>query len=320
MAWDYLEKFAQKIDYDTIQQLRQERQSWLERESNATFKKALHCIDSFPVKHLDLNQIVRIGKPEELSSEQAIHLQAALKTFIPWRKGPFEIFGTLIDSEWKSDLKWARVLPILEPLVGKKVADLGCNNGYYMFRMAEQQPAMVIGFDPTVRHWYTFQFLQQFAQLDSLHFELLGIEQIHHFPSFFDTVFCMGILYHHPDPIGILRKVWTSLKGGGQLIVESTGIPGERSLALFPEKRYAKVPGTWFVPTQSCLIHWLQRAGFREVDLFYAKRLTSEEQRRTVWAPYESLEDFLHPDNPSLTVEGYPAPWRFYVHAKKPNL
>lgn len=314
---DYLETSAHLIDYATIQKVRQDRQAWFDRDSNAAYREALKLIAPFPAQYLSLDRSVCIGKPEELSPEQTIHLQQILQTFIPWRKGPFEIFGIPIDAEWKSDLKWERVLPFLEPLQGKTVADIGCNNGYYMFRMAVQKPEMVIGFDPTVRHWYTFQFLQQFAQLPQLHFELLGIEHMGLFPKFFDTVFCMGILYHHPDPIGMLRKIRSAMKVGGQLIVESTGIPGEGSLALFPEKRYAKVPGTWFVPTQSCLIYWLQRAGFREVELFYAKKLTTEEQRRTAWAPYESLEDFLDPEDPSLTVEGYPAPWRFYAQARK---
>ncbi len=319
MSQDYLKKFAQDIEYDAIQQIRKERQSWLERPSNLAFKEALHLIPAFQSDHIILDKTVRIGKLAELSPQQSDQLQNILKIFAPWRKGPFEIFGTLIDSEWKSDLKWGRVFPILDSLEGKKVADIGCNNGYYLFRMAAQGPELVMGLDPTARYWYTFQFLQRFAQIDHLHFELLGIEHIDSFPSFFDTVFCMGILYHHPDPIGMLRKIWKALKPQGQLIVETLGIPGEDSIALFPEKRYAKVPGTWFVPTQSCLIHWLQRAGFREVTPFFSQKLTIAEQRRTKWAPYQSLEDFLDPDDDSLTIEGYPAPWRFYVHARKPK-
>jgi tRNA (mo5U34)-methyltransferase len=33
---------------------------------------------------------------------------------------------------------------------------------------------------------------------------------------------------------------------------------------------------------------------------------------------FNSLKDFLHPDNPSLTVEGYPGPKRAVVIAEKP--
>ncbi len=34
------------------------------------------------------------------------------------------------------------------------------------------------------------------------------------------------------------------MKKGGTLIVESQAIPGEEAVALFPERRYAKAPGT----------------------------------------------------------------------------
>lgn len=320
MNTDYLEKYEEILDVESIQELRAERQLWLKRKSNQKYEEALRLLAPFPTKHVILgNKKVSIGAAEELSPTQHDDLNHILKTFIPWRKGPFEIFGNAIDSEWKSDLKWDRVFPQLDSLEGKKIADIGCNNGYYMFRMAAHNPELVIGLDPTVRHWYAFTFLQQFTQIQSLHFELLGIEHMHHYYSFFDVVFCMGVLYHHPNPIGMLRGILKSMKIGGQLIVESLGIPGDESIALFPEKRYAKVPGNWFVPTQTCLMNWIKRSGFKEVTPFYGHQLLQEEQRSTEWAPYQSLEDFLDPTDSTKTIEGYPAPHRFYISARKLN-
>ena len=96
----------------------------------------------------------------------------------------------------------------------------------------------------------------------------------------------------------------------GVLIVESQGIPGNDPVALFPEHRYAKVPGTYFVPTGPCLSNWLSRAGFSDVKIFYSHPMSSEEQRRTEWMVFESYEDFIDTSDPNLTVEGYPAPIR----------
>ena len=59
------------------------------------------------------------------------HLAMQLK---PWRKGPFHLFDLHIDSEWQSFMKWQLLAPHLS-LAGKKIADVGCNNGYYMFEM-----------------------------------------------------------------------------------------------------------------------------------------------------------------------------------------
>jgi len=43
-----------------------------------------------------------------------------------------------------------------------------------------------------------------------------------------------------------------------------------------------------------------------------------EEQRRTDWMISESLAEFLDPNDQSKTVEGYPAPIRAVIVARKP--
>jgi tRNA (mo5U34)-methyltransferase len=61
----------------------------------------------------------------------------------------------------------------------------------------------------------------------------------------------------------------------------------------------------------------MARAGFTQIRCFFAEPLSVEEQRRTNWANVDSLREFLDPDEKSLTVEGYPAPWRYYARARK---
>ena len=88
-------------------------------------------------------------------------------------------------------------------------------------------------------------------------------------------------------------------------------------MALFPERTYAKVPGTWFVPTASCLHNWLARAGFTNIKCFCSHPMSSVEQRKTEWMVFESYQDFIDKQNPELTIEGYPAPWRVFLKATK---
>ena len=45
---------------------------------------------------------------------------------------------------------------------------------------------------------------------------------------------------------------------------------------------------------------------------------STEEQRRTEWMVTESLADFLDPNDPTKTIEGYPAPLRAVLIARKP--
>lgn len=257
--------------------------------------------------------IVEIGQASDLNPEQSQRLDQALRAFMPWKKGPFHICGHDIDAEWRSDWKWDRLLPGVRSLAGEVVADIGCNNGYYMYRMLAAGARNVVGFEPMARHALNFELMQTLYPTPQIAFELLGVEHIDLFPATFDSIFCLGILYHHTDPVGLLRKMAKALKYRGRLFIDCQGIPGEESLALTPSGRYAGAGGVWFLPTRSCLENWIRRAGYTRIQWLHAAPLAVSEQRRTDWAPVKSLAEFLDPENPQKTIEGYPAPERFYL-------
>ncbi len=315
---DYLDEYKDLISLDEINRVRADREKWLSRKSSLPFRQAVESLPLFKSSFVDLKgDAVTVGRKEELSEKESAKLVESIRKLIPWRKGPFILFGRYIDSEWKSHLKWQRVSPHLDDLKGKIVADIGCNNGYYMFKMAEQKPELVIGFDPMPRFYFSFNLVNRFTGFTNLKYEMLGAKHIEYFHDLFDTVFCMGVLYHNRNPIQILCGIWKSMKSGGQLIIESQGIPGKGSHALFPEDRYAKAGNVWFVPTADCLVNWIKRAGFKEVECFSVAETTTDEQRKTEYAPWESLDDFLDPGDRSKTVEGYPAPVRICIKARK---
>jgi tRNA (mo5U34)-methyltransferase len=269
--------------------------------------------------HLDLHSdIVTIGDHQEISEPDRTELHRILKSLQPWRKGPFNIFGIDIDAEWQSNRKWNRLLPHLPDLQGKVIADVGSNNGYYMFRMAAYNPKLVVGFEPYFHHFFVFNMLRRFSGLKNLDMELLGVEEMGLFGPSFDVVFLMGILYHRISPLECLKEVKKAMTPGGTIIVESQAIPGDEPVALFPEKRYAKVPGTYFVPTGTCLKNWMLRAGFTDVELFCSHKMSSKEQRKTEWMEFESYSDFIDPHDQTKTIEGYPAPLRIFLKGVNP--
>jgi len=306
-------------DLKAIQALLQEKVNWLAQGKKGVeqYRQLFESVHHIKAEKCDFSgDVVTIGNPHALSGLEKERVYKAMRGFMPWRKGPFEIFGIEIDAEWRSERKWNRVLPELPNLQDKIVADIGCNNGYYMFRMAHHEPKLVIGFEPYLQHYFTFKTLNGFAGCGNLFCELLGVEHIGLFKESFDVVFLMGILYHRSSPVEVLREIRTAMKQGGVLIVESQGIAGNEPWALFPAQRYAKVPGTYFVPTGTCLVNWLSRAGFTGVKIFYSHPMSSREQRRTEWMVFESYSDFIDKANPSLTVEGYPAPVRIFARAE----
>ena len=58
-------------------------------------------------------------------------------------------------------------------------------------------------------------------------------------------------------------------------------------------------------------------AGFTDIEIFHRHPMSGAEQRQTDWMTFESFADFIAPDNPAMTVEGYPAPWRIFVKGRK---
>jgi tRNA (mo5U34)-methyltransferase len=306
-------------DRGEIQAILRQKTQWLAlgRKGVERFRRPLASVQHIRAEHSDFSgDVVKIGSRDELSHRDREKVYQVMRDFMPWRKGPFEVFGIGIDAEWRSERKWNRILPELPDLRDKIVADVGSNNGYYMFRMAHHEPKLILGFEPYLQHYFTFKTLNQFAGCENLHTELLGVEHIGLFRQSFDVVFLMGILYHRSAPVDVLREIRAAMKPGGVLLVETQGIPGQEPLALFPEKRYAKVPGTYFVPTGACLANWLSRAGYAGIKIFFSHPMSSREQRRTAWMVFESYDDFIDRDDPSLTVEGYPAPIRIFARAE----
>lgn len=259
---------------------------------------------------------VRIGRAGQLDSAAMEALQLALFGLRPWRKGPFELFGIAIESEWASNLKWDRLSAAIAPLQGRRVLDVGSSNGYYLLRMQAASPALALGLEPYATFFHQFCLLQHFACLPRCLSLPLKFEELPEMTGFFDTLFHMGVLYHLRAPLDSLRALRRCLRRGGELVLETLVIPGEQPVALTPVERYAKMNNVYFLPTVTALQIWLERSGFERVRCIDVSRTTNAEQRRTAWIQTESLEDFLDPADPDRTVEGYPAPRRALLLAE----
>ena len=317
---NYLLFLPETANLEEIVTLHEERLRWVKQDKKGflRYRKPFEHLAAFQAEHVDCTgDTVILGCADEVSEQDRAAIRKSLQAFMPWRKGPFSVFGIDIDAEWRSCRKWQRLLPVLPDLREKNVADIGCNNGYYMFRMSEHRPRFVLGFEPSVQHYYSFKALNSIAGIGQLNIDLLGVEHLPFFSSCFDVIFLMGIIYHRPSPIDTLRDVYEALSPGGTLILESQAIPGDDSLALFPQTTYAKAPGVYFIPTGRCLANWMKKAGFERVDLFCSHPMSNEEQRRTEWMTFESYTDFLKDGNPLLTAEGYPAPHRVFLRGSK---
>lgn len=292
--------------------------AWERTQLSARDRRWLQVPQALPAvqpSQLDLQQGVRIGRRQDLKPGQAEQLFQLLQQLKPWRKGPFEIFGLMLDAEWRSDWKWERVIPHVSPLPGRVVLDVGAGNGYYLWRMRGAGAETVIGIDPSVLFLAQFQCFQRYISDPAVHLLPLGVDDLPAHPLF-DTVFSMGVLYHRRSPLDFLSQLKAQLRPGGQLVLETLVVEGNEDTVFMPEGRYAKMRNVWFLPAVPALLRWLRRLGFKHPRSVSLCPTTLAEQRRTLWMDGESLADFLDPQDVQHTIEGYPAPLRAVVLAE----
>ncbi len=265
---------------------------------------------------LDADRVGVVGRAP-LDAAMREELTRKLQGLHPWRKGPFELHGIHIDSEWRSDWKWRRLAPHIQPLHGRLVLDVGCGNGYHLWRMAGAGARHVIGIDPSELYLYQFAAIRHFIGAAPVHLLPLGIEDLPARLGGFDTVFSMGVLYHRRSPIDHLRQLAGLLRPGGELVLETLVVDGDETRVLVPEGRYARMRNVWFLPSCGLLERWCRRIGLRQPRVVDITATTCDEQRATAWMRFESLAQCLDPGDPERTVEGYPAPKRAILIARR---
>lgn len=302
-------------------QLSVQLNTFFETLNHGDYPRWQSAIDNLPVImpsviQLDVDSITIGDKTDYSAGDEAI-FKEQLRTLMPWRKGPFNLFGNYIDTEWRSDMKWSRLKTKIKPLDDRLVLDIGCGNGYYGWRMLGENARHVVGLDPTLLFYMQFSAIKKYmpdANIDLLPF---GIQQLPDMELYFDTVLSMGVIYHRRDPAEHLQKLRNCLKPGGELILETLVLDSNINEVLVPEDRYAKMNNVWAIPSLPALVEWAEEAKFKNVRIIDVTKTTSHEQRRTEWMHFESLDDFLDKEDKTKTIEGYPAPIRAVLLADK---
>lgn len=243
--------------------------------------------------------------------------EASLRSLGPWRKGPFEICGLHVDSEWRSDLKWKRLSQIASKLRDRTVLDVGTGNGYFLLRAVGAGARFVLGLDPGALSAAQYLAVQKCFRAERCAFLPLPAERFERECAAFDTVLSMGVLYHRRTPTEHLEQLRGFVKPGGEVVVETLVIEAASDQILVPEGRYARMRNVWHVPSLGVLQKWHAQAGLEVRRVGPIIPTTSDEQRASDWSSAVSLKDFLDPKDPTKTIEGHPAPRRVMVVSQR---
>jgi len=310
-----LDAYGLSLWREPLQSLLEQR---LADNAHGHFREWRDVIDALPQPQ-SASVNVSDGVLQVVDNDSNEHpVEAELRKLMPWRKGPFELLGTAIDSEWRSDWKWDRVANSIEPLNGQRVLDVGCGNGYFALRMLDAGADCVVGIDPSLLFVCQFAAIRKMAAVSRAVVLPLRLHELPQDSLAFDTVFSMGVLYHQRDPLQHLRELAGCAKPGGQIIIETLILRDDDDEVLVPEDRYARMRNVWHVPGIAVLSNWLREAGIEQVEVKDITQTGVDEQRQTSWMTFDSLADSLDAANPSLTVEGLPAPTRALLVGRAP--
>jgi tRNA (mo5U34)-methyltransferase len=206
--------------------------------------------------------------PTELSAEERERLIARAEELQPWLQGPFLVGGDLvIGGAWRNDHRWVVLGDALpDSLSGKRVLDVGSNAGYDPFMFSRMGADHVLACEP-------FEFIEQALFLESIYksgvdFQRIGwqdLDPARH--GTFDLVHCHGVLYHEPNPMGLLARLWHLTAPGGTLLLGSMQLadPAMSEYARFVPLSYYGDPTWWWVPGRLALRWLTETAGF-DVD------------------------------------------------------
>lgn len=112
----------------------------------------------------------------------------------------------------KSAGEWHQLQPLIPPLHGKVVLDLGCGYGWHSKYAAEQGALSVLGLDLSER---MIEEARKRNSAVNVVYKICGIEEFEYPKSTYDFVISNLALHYIADLDSVFKKVFQTLKPGG---------------------------------------------------------------------------------------------------------
>lgn len=182
--------------------------------------------------------------------------------------------------------KWQEIAPqIPKDLSGWSALDIGCNAGFYSFKLA-RRGANVTAIDLDPHYLKQAEWAaQKMGVSGQVTFRQMQVYELARMEKQYDLIWFMGVLYHLRYPLLALDIIARKTKR--TLVFQSLTVPGEEpgdqpeNLAIdarerlreagwpklaFIEQRLAGDPTNWWVPNHACIEAMLRSSGFRIVS------------------------------------------------------
>ena len=170
-------------------------------------------------------------------------------------------------SHGKNIIKWSRIKPYIDAInvKGKRILDIGCNEGFFSLKLRELEAGEVMGIDADELRIKKAQFVKEILNVENITFKVMdifdgNIEKYGHF----DFTLCLGFLHRVPYPYKVIQK----LTGISDMIVFEWKSLKEGSFDL-PIMKYCggkskdsnQYSGLYWLPSTNCVIDILKSLG-----------------------------------------------------------
>lgn len=156
---------------------------------------------------------------------------------------------------------------------GKRILEIGPKDGLDSIRLASLNPSELVMIDLPEKHKGNIKWLSKIRcphKYIEQNFMYMSKQEYHALGSF-DLIWCTGILYHNPEQMRFLRKLYKMLNVGGHLVLESATLRSAGSLKNgcyveihYPET-YRNTGTITHLPTANAIKAWLKMVGFQEI-------------------------------------------------------
>lgn len=155
---------------------------------------------------------------------------------------------------------------------GKRFLEIGPRDGIDTFRLEELNPSEIVIFDLPDKTEKNLQWLknlkvnhkfieENFMYLEPDFFEKLGK---------FDLIYFTGVLYHNPEQLRFLQKLYEKLNFGGILVLESATtrkrqLLNKNAVEILYPTTYRGTTTITHLPSSKAIISWLRMVGFQNI-------------------------------------------------------
>jgi tRNA (mo5U34)-methyltransferase len=233
---------------------------------------------------------------EQHSNEELRELFDSMK---PWHH-LIDVHGvpTKTESAWGDDLDhpkvlWESVSELLPSLEGKRVLDVGCNDGFFLFACRRLGAKEVVGVEVREHYYDHAVLVNRLLDLGGINVHLLSAYDVGEALGQFDVTLALGLIYHLKNPFLFLERV--SAITTSTIIVETAvrnsnedlrnrelgrvGAPCLEFIENPPSELNPEGAPNWWVPNTECVSAMLRVCGFPQTLVASERILTPGKQR-----------------------------------------